>query len=138
SHVPSPFGQWRACTAPLPMSNFVIYTNVIVERSLHPDWLSNAYVIADRPGGTAIFVDSGAPLEPLFEAVERHRLNVTHLLTTHADHDHIAGDAEILARYDCPVVKALACDADHRGRAGFAGAAVSRDLETGGLSIEAL
>ena len=100
------------------MSNFVIYTNVIVERSLHPDWLSNAYVIADRPGGTAIFVDSGAPLEPLFEAVERHRLHVTHLLTTHADHDHIAGDAEITARYGVPIVKG--------------------DLQTGGLSIEAL
>jgi glyoxylase-like metal-dependent hydrolase (beta-lactamase superfamily II) len=91
---------------------------VIVERSMHPDWLSNAYVIADRRGGTAVFVDSGAPLEPLFEAVERNDLTVTHLLTTHADHDHIAGDAEIRERYGCPIVKG--------------------DLETGGLSIRAL
>jgi hydroxyacylglutathione hydrolase len=91
---------------------------VIVERSMHPDWLSNAYVIGDHEGGTAVFVDSGAPLEPLFEAVERHGLSVTHLLTTHADHDHVAGDGEIIGRYDCPVVKG--------------------DLETGGLSIEAL
>jgi hydroxyacylglutathione hydrolase len=85
---------------------------------MHPDWLSNAYVIGDREGGTAVFVDSGAPLEPLFEAVERDGLTVTHLLTTHADHDHVAGDAMIMGRYDCPVVKG--------------------DLETGGLSIEAL
>jgi len=85
---------------------------------MHPDWLSNAYLIADEPGGTAVFVDSGAPLEPLFEAVEREGLTVTHLLTTHADHDHIAGDAEIQARYGCPIVKG--------------------PLETGGLSIEAL
>jgi hydroxyacylglutathione hydrolase len=91
---------------------------VIVERSMHADWLSNAYLIGDEPGGTAVFVDSGAPLEPLFEAVERDGLKVTHLLTTHADHDHIAGDAEIVARYGCPVVKG--------------------DLETGGLSIKAL
>jgi glyoxylase-like metal-dependent hydrolase (beta-lactamase superfamily II) len=91
---------------------------VIVERSMHPDWLSNAYLIADEPGGTAVFVDSGAPLEPLFEAVERDRLTVTHLLTTHADHDHIAGDDEIRSRYGVPVVKG--------------------DLDTGGLSIEAL
>ena len=89
-----------------------------VERSMHPDWLSNAYLIADAPGGTAVFVDSGAPLEPLFEAVDRHGLTVTHLLTTHADHDHIAGDAEIQERYGCPIVKG--------------------DLETGGLRIEAL
>jgi hydroxyacylglutathione hydrolase len=85
---------------------------------MHPDWLSNAYVVGDQEGGTGVLVDSGAPLEPLFEAVERHGLTVTHLLTTHADHDHIAGDDEIRRRYDCPVVKG--------------------DLETGGLSIEAL
>jgi glyoxylase-like metal-dependent hydrolase (beta-lactamase superfamily II) len=85
---------------------------------MHPGWLSNAYLIADEPGGTAVFVDSGAPLEPLFDAVDRHGLTVTHLLTTHADADHIAGDAEIQARYGCPVVKG--------------------PLETGALRIEAL
>jgi glyoxylase-like metal-dependent hydrolase (beta-lactamase superfamily II) len=91
---------------------------VIVERSMHPGWLSNAYLIGDEPGGTGVFVDSGAPLDPLFEAVERHGLTVTHLLTTHADADHIAGDDEIRARYGVPVVKG--------------------DLETGGLSVRAL
>jgi hydroxyacylglutathione hydrolase len=91
---------------------------MLVERSMDPGWLSNAYLIGDEPGGTAVFVDSGAPLQPLFDAVERHGLTVTHLLTTHADHDHIAGDAAIQERYGVPVVKA--------------------ELETGGLSIEAL
>jgi hypothetical protein len=38
---------------------------MLVERSMHPAWLSNAYVLADEAGGTAVFVDSGAPLEPL-------------------------------------------------------------------------
>jgi hydroxyacylglutathione hydrolase len=91
---------------------------VIVERSMHAEWLSNAYLVADEPGGTAVFVDSGAPLEPLFDAVERHRVDVTHLLTTHADPDHVAGDREIQDRFGCPIVKG--------------------DLETGGLSVEAL
>jgi glyoxylase-like metal-dependent hydrolase (beta-lactamase superfamily II) len=91
---------------------------VIVERSMDPGWLSNAYLIADKPGGVAVFVDSGAPLRPLFDAVSREGLRVTHLLTTHADADHIAGDDAIRGRYDCPVVKG--------------------DLVTGGLSIRAL
>ena len=26
---------------------------MIIERSMHPDWLSNAYLVADAPGGTA-------------------------------------------------------------------------------------
>jgi len=85
---------------------------------MHPGWLSNAYLIGDEPGGTAVFVDTGAPLEPLFEAVERHDLKVTHLLTTHADADHVAGDDEVRARYNCPVVKS--------------------DLQTGGLVVNAL
>ena len=37
---------------------------------MHPDWLSNAFVIADREGGTAVFVDSGADIGPLVAAVE--------------------------------------------------------------------
>ena len=45
---------------------------MIVERSMHPRWLSNAYVIGGRAeGGDALFVDSGAPIEPLLAAVER-------------------------------------------------------------------
>ena len=35
---------------------------------MHPDWLSNAYLLADEEGGAAVYVDSGAPLEPLIEA----------------------------------------------------------------------
>ena len=38
---------------------------MIVGRSMHERWLSNAYVLGDAPGGTAVFVDSGAPLGPL-------------------------------------------------------------------------
>ena len=72
---------------------------------MHPDWLSNAYLLADEPGGTAVFVDRGAPLEPLHEIVERERLNVTHLLTTHSHPDHVAGDAELVERYGVEIVK---------------------------------
>jgi hydroxyacylglutathione hydrolase len=91
---------------------------VIVERSMHPSWLSNAYLIGDGAGGTAVFVDSGAPLRPLFDAVSHHGLSVTHLLTTHADPDHVAGDDAIRGRFGCPIVKG--------------------NLQTGGLSIRAL
>ena len=58
-------------------------------------WLSNAYLVYDEPGGTALFVDSGAPLEPLLEAVERERLTPTHVLRTHAHSDHVAHEAEL-------------------------------------------
>ncbi len=66
---------------------------------MHPDWLSNAYLVWDEETRRAMFVDSGAPLRPLLEVVEREGLEVAHLLTTHTHHDHVAGDDELLDRY---------------------------------------
>jgi hydroxyacylglutathione hydrolase len=94
---------------------------VIIERSMHPGWLSNAYLIGDRPGGAAVFVDSGAPLEPLLEAVEKHRLAPTHLLVTHGHADHTAGNESLRRRFGLELIE----------RAGAR-------LQTGGLSIESL
>ena len=70
---------------------------------MHPSWLSNAFVLADEPGGTAVFVDSGAPLEPLLEMVERERLTPTHLLVTHGHADHVAGNDELVERFGLDV-----------------------------------
>jgi hydroxyacylglutathione hydrolase len=63
---------------------------VIVETSMHPDWLSNAYIVADEEGGHGVIVDSGGPAEPLLDAVERLDLTVPYLLLTHHHHDHVA------------------------------------------------
>jgi hydroxyacylglutathione hydrolase len=93
---------------------------LLVERSMHPDWLSNAYLVADEPGGRAVFVDSGAPLQPLLDVIERDDLTVTHILTTHGDSDHVAGHSALLERFDVPVWE----------REG--------ELETGGLKIQGL
>src|SRR5581483_11955669 len=35
----------------------VAYPAMLIERSVHPDYLSNAYLVADEPGGVAVFVD---------------------------------------------------------------------------------
>ncbi len=85
---------------------------------MHPGWLSNAYLVADEPGGAAVFVDSGAPLEPLLRVVEREGVTPTHLLITHAHGDHVAGNDELVRRFDLAVV--------------------TDGVETGGLAIEAL
>jgi hydroxyacylglutathione hydrolase len=66
---------------------------VIVERSMHPEWLSNSYLVADASGGHGVILDSGAPPDPLLEAVDRHELTVEHLLLTHHHHDHVAENA---------------------------------------------
>jgi hydroxyacylglutathione hydrolase len=66
---------------------------------MHPDWLSNAYLVWDEDSREAFFVDTGAPLEQLFEVVERERLDVKRLLTTHTHHDHVSGDGELTRRF---------------------------------------
>jgi glyoxylase-like metal-dependent hydrolase (beta-lactamase superfamily II) len=76
---------------------------MLVERSMHPDWLSNAYLLAVE-GGPAVFVDSGAELGPLVEAVERWGVTPVALLRTHAHHDHVANEDELVRRYSIPVV----------------------------------
>ena len=62
---------------------------------MDPGWLSNAYLLADEEGGAAVFVDSGAPMEPLLEAAERWHVRPRHVLRTHADLDHVAHEAEL-------------------------------------------
>jgi hydroxyacylglutathione hydrolase len=81
---------------------------------MDPGWLSNAYLVADDEDGTAVFVDSGAPMEPLVEAAERWRVHPQHVLRTHGDPDHVAHEAELGLTV------------------------VTRSLDAGGLHVEAL
>src|SRR2546428_9337969 len=62
---------------------------------MHPEWLSNAYLVADEEGGAALFVDSGAPLEPLRAAAERWRVEPELVLRTHSHSDHVAHEDEL-------------------------------------------
>jgi glyoxylase-like metal-dependent hydrolase (beta-lactamase superfamily II) len=77
---------------------------VIIERSMDSRWLSNAFVVGDEPGGVAVFVDSGAPLEPLLATVERERLTPTHILRTHGHADHVEHEDELSERFGIPVL----------------------------------
>src|SRR6266576_5416923 len=71
---------------------------------MQPDWLSNAYVVADREGGTALFVDSGAEIGPLVAAVDTWGATPAVILRTHSHHDHVVHEHELRARYGIEVV----------------------------------
>jgi glyoxylase-like metal-dependent hydrolase (beta-lactamase superfamily II) len=81
---------------------------------MHDRFLSNAYLVADEEGGAAVFVDSGAPLEPLLRAAEEWQVEPTHVLRTHAHPDHVEHEAEL----GLPVVHGA--------------------LQVGGLNVEAI
>ena len=76
---------------------------MIVERSMHPGWFSNSWLVADGPGGHGVIVDTGGPVAPIVEHVERLRLTITHVLCTHHHHDHVANNSDHARRYGCPI-----------------------------------
>jgi hydroxyacylglutathione hydrolase len=106
---------------------------VIVERSTDPQWLSNAYLVVDHAGGTGVFVDSGAPIEPLLAAVDRHEALVTHLLTTHAHSDHVANHDLLEKRFGLQVLAAAEEGVDGAEPLGH-----GEVVEAGDLRIETL
>ena len=75
-----------------------ILTGVIVERTENPQWLSNAYLVADPEAGTGVLIDGNDDLGPLLERVERDGIEITHILVTHPHGDHVAGLAEARKR----------------------------------------
>jgi glyoxylase-like metal-dependent hydrolase (beta-lactamase superfamily II) len=109
---------------------------VIIERSMDHAWLSNSYLVGDRPGGTAVLIDAGAPPGPIDNAVERYRLTVTHCLLTHHHGDHVSHLAEIRAAHH-PQVLAHALEA---ARLGGVDATLTDGevVETGDLRIRAV
>ena len=76
---------------------------MIIERSMNDSFLSNSYVVGDRPGGNAVLIDSGGPPEPILKAIEDHELTVSHLLLTHHHEDHIAHNDLMVERFGCKV-----------------------------------
>ena len=106
---------------------------MIVERSMDPRWLSNAYLVADRAGGTAVFVDSGAPIEPLLAAADRLEVHPTHLLTTHAHEDHVANLELLEDRYGLRLLASPEEEIDGAEPLGH-----GEVVEAGDLRVEAL
>ena len=72
---------------------------MIVETSMHPQFLSNTYLVADGHGGPAFFVDAGGPVAPLIDAAERMDLSPTHVLLTHHHFDHVCDVGELRERW---------------------------------------
>ncbi len=76
---------------------------MIVERVEHPQWTSNAFLLAEGDGGTGVLVDANG--EPgLLEQVESRNIAITHVLVTHHHPDHIVGIETLADRFGVPLV----------------------------------
>jgi hydroxyacylglutathione hydrolase len=64
---------------------------LIVERTENPQWLSNAYLVADEAGGKGVLIDGNDDLGPLLDRAKQDGIEITHILITHPHGDHVAG-----------------------------------------------
>ena len=71
--------------------------------SRDPNWLSNSWLVADRDGGDAFLIDSGAPTTEIQSFISSHELNLKYVLCTHHHLDHVVHNDFYRDEYSCPV-----------------------------------
>jgi hydroxyacylglutathione hydrolase len=71
---------------------------MVLERSMHPQYLSNTYLVG-TDGGEGFFVDAGGPVEALITAADEHSITPTHVLLTHHHGDHVEELGTLLERW---------------------------------------
>ena len=76
---------------------------MLLTRVEQSDWLSNAYLVFDEPGGKGVLVDSNTVTDPLAELAEREGIEITHLLLTHHHYDHVVGARKLADRFGVPI-----------------------------------
>ena len=106
---------------------------MIVERVEHPQWLSNAYLVADGAGGHGFFIDSNGLTETLERRAEQDEITITHVLCTHGHGDHAVAIEELAARHGVPLLA-------HAGTRVRADARIGDGdvVESGALQVRAL
>lgn len=72
---------------------------MILERTMSDDFLTNTYLVADGPGGSAVLIDAGGRLAPLLDTIERERLTLVSILLTHHHWDHVSDLDAVLERF---------------------------------------
>jgi len=113
---------------------------MIVERSTHPQFISNTFLVADGQGGPAFFVDAGGPVGPLIEAAERRGLEPTHILLTHHHYDHVCEVEVLKERWPGLEVLISAHEAELMGEAAesYGSIEAGEELDFGAVSVKAL
>jgi hydroxyacylglutathione hydrolase len=110
---------------------------MILQRVEQSDWLSNSYLVVDKPGGKGVLVDGNGVIEPLLERADREGTELTHILLTHDHWDHVVGLGELAKERGIPILA-------HKITADSVDFDVDRVLddgdviESGNLKIEAL
>ena len=82
---------------------------MIIERTESEGFLTNAYLLADGPGGTGVLVDGNGVVDDLLARAERDGITVAHVLLTHHHGDHVMDLAAVAERLGAPVLASEEC-----------------------------
>jgi hydroxyacylglutathione hydrolase len=110
---------------------------MILERSMHEQFLSNTYLVGDEDGGVGVLIDAGGPVTPLLTAIDEHGLKLTHVLLTHHHYDHVAELDQVLERHPEAQVLIHPAEREHV-EAATGDLQPGERLGTGGLEVEPL
>src|SRR5580698_7333905 len=108
---------------------------MIVERTMHKQFLSNTYLVSDGEGGPAFFIDAGGPVKPLIATAERLGLKPTHVLLTHHHFDHVSEAAALRERWPKIEVLISATERELLAGAGAEGATLATGTVEAGQTL---
>jgi hydroxyacylglutathione hydrolase len=111
---------------------------LIVERTENPQWLSNAYLVADPEAKTGVLIDGNDDLDPLLAKAEADGIEITHILVTHPHADHVAGLAEAREKLGNPPLVAHQATAEEIDLPVDVILADGDTLDAGRLGVKAL
>jgi glyoxylase-like metal-dependent hydrolase (beta-lactamase superfamily II) len=104
---------------------------------MNDQFLSNTYLVGDHDGGHGALIDAGGPVDPLLEAIDAHRLELSHVLLTHHHYDHVAELDRVLERH--PGTPVLIHPLERDEVPGATGDLVpGESLRVGNLEVQAL
>lgn len=76
---------------------------MLIHKTMNESWLSNTWLVADKPGGHAVVIDTGGPTGAILEKIEELRLTLSHVLCTHHHFDHVQHNGGYQTRFGCPI-----------------------------------
>jgi hydroxyacylglutathione hydrolase len=77
---------------------------VLLEQYRIGPYLNFTYLVAEKAGGAGVVIDPSFGITPQLEAIDTHRVKVSHVLATHRHSDHIAGAEDVKARTGAKLV----------------------------------
>jgi hydroxyacylglutathione hydrolase len=111
---------------------------LIVERTENPQWLSNAYLVAEPERNTGLLIDGNDDLGPLLARADRDGIEITHILVTHPHGDHVAGLAEARRQLGNPPLVAHEATAAELDEEVAVILGDGDELDAGGLQVKAI